>query len=68
MSPVATAVIAFALIVTCTIAGTLVRAKMPERAADAGALQVALEMELAQVEAVADKRVRTREVVKGILG
>jgi len=30
LSPIATAVIAFALIVTCTIAGTVVRAKMPE--------------------------------------
>jgi recombinational DNA repair protein (RecF pathway) len=47
---------------------TELQAKMPERAADAGALRVALEMELAQVEALADKRVRTREVVKGIFG
>ena len=30
MSPTATAAIAFALIVTCTIVGTLVRARMPE--------------------------------------
>ena len=42
------------------------REKMPERAADAGALHVALEVELAQVEGVADKALRTRAVVKGI--
>jgi DNA repair protein RecO len=42
------------------------REKQPERAADVGALRVALEMELAQIEAVTDKAFRTRDVVQGI--
>jgi DNA repair protein RecO len=47
---------------------TQLRGKSPDRAAEPGALKMALEMLLAQVEAVADKAVRTRAVVNGIAG
>ncbi|HEY4329694.1 MAG TPA: DNA repair protein RecO [Phycisphaerae bacterium] len=47
---------------------TGLKAHPPERAADVGALAVALEMLLAQVEGVSDKGVRTRGGVKEMLG
>jgi hypothetical protein len=38
----------------------------PERPADAAALAMAMEMLLAQVESITDKRVRTRYLLAGI--
>jgi DNA repair protein RecO (recombination protein O) len=43
-------------------------ANPPERAADAGALSMAMQMLLAQVESITDKRVRTRYLLPGIFG
>jgi DNA repair protein RecO len=43
-------------------------ANPPERVADAGALSMAMQMLLAQVEAITDKRVRTRYLLPGIFG
>jgi DNA repair protein RecO len=43
-------------------------ASRPEKAADAAALAVAMQMLVAQVESITDKRVRTRYLLPGIFG
>jgi DNA repair protein RecO (recombination protein O) len=43
-------------------------ANPPERAADAGALSMAMQVLLSQVESITDKRVRTRYLLPGIFG
>jgi hypothetical protein len=46
----------------------VLQANPPERPADAGALSMAMQMLLAQVESITDKRLRTRYLLPGIFG
>jgi recombinational DNA repair protein (RecF pathway) len=49
-------------------APSVIAANPPERPADGSALSMAMQMLLAQIESITDKRVRTRYLLPGIFG